>query len=144
MSELYDKSIIKLELDQVLSMLADHAQSHEGKQACLMLRPSTDLEEVRLLLDETTAASELSMHKGYPGFSGVVDVDASLERAERGGCLQPKELLQIAAVLRCARNVKAYTSQDEKPTVLNPFFLTLVPNKYFPSYTALAFKAGYT
>lgn len=130
MSELYDKSILKLELDQVLSVLADQAQSAEGKQACLMLRPSTDLEEVCLLLDETTAASELSMHKGYPGFSGIADVDASLERAERGGCLQPKELLQIAGVLRCARNVKAYTSEDEKPTVLNPFFMTLVPNKY--------------
>ena len=130
MTELYGKSIIKLELDQVLSMLADYAQSSEGKKACLSIQPTSDIEDVRFLLDETTVASEMSMHKGYPSFSGAVDVNASLERAERGGCLQPKELLQIAGVLRCARNVKSYVSEDEKQTVLDKYFTMLVPNKY--------------
>ncbi|MBQ5608063.1 MAG: endonuclease MutS2, partial [Oscillospiraceae bacterium] len=80
--------------------------------------------------DETTAAAALSTGKGYPGFSDVRDVSASLDRAERGGTLQPKELLHIAGVLRCARNVKAYVSEDEQETVLTPLFQMLVPNKY--------------
>ena len=130
MSELYEKSLQKLELDHVLAMLADCAGSTDGKQACLQLRPETDLEAILAMLDETTAATELSIRKGYPGFSGVKDVDASLERADRGGSLLTKELLSIAGVLRCARTVKAYIAEDEAPTVLDSLFHMLTPNKY--------------
>ncbi|MBQ8359232.1 MAG: endonuclease MutS2, partial [Oscillospiraceae bacterium] len=104
MSELYEKSRLKLELDRVLSMLADCAGSIDGKAACLALMPSSDLEQVQQWLAETTAASTLSTQKGYPGFANVKDVTASLDRAERGGTLQPKELLEVAGVLRCTRS----------------------------------------
>ncbi len=130
MSELYEKSLQKLELDQVLVQLAECAGSLEGKEACLRLRPQSDLEEVQQLLEETTAASDLCTRKGNPNFAGVKDVSASLERAERGGTLQPVELLAIAGVLRCARNIKGYVSEDEKSTVLDPLFAALTPNKY--------------
>ncbi len=130
MSELYDKSLIKLELDQILQQLSGYAGSAEGKRACLSLRPSSDLESVQFLLEETTAASELCTRKGNPSFSDVKDITASLERADRGGCLQPKELLSIAAVLRCTRTIKSYVSDDDKATVLDPLFRMLTPNKY--------------
>lgn len=130
MSELYEKSLLKLELDQVLALLAECAGSSEGKDACMHLKPTSDLEDVQLMLDQTTAASELCTRKGNPNFSGVRDVSASLERADRGGSLQPKELLDIAGVLRCARTVKSYTAEDEKSTVLDPMFQALTPNKY--------------
>lgn len=130
MSELYEKSLLKLELDQVLELLAQCAGSVEGKQACRNLRPSSDLEQVQLMLDQTSAASDLCTRKGNPGFSEVRDVSASLERAERGGILQPLELLHIAAVLRCARNIRGYVSEDDKPTVLDSLFRALTPNKY--------------
>ena len=130
MSELYEKSFVKLELDQVLAMLAESAGSEEGKAACLRLRPISDLEEVQILLDQTTAASDLCTRKGNPAFSGVSDVSASLERADRGGTLQPAELLKIAAVLRCARNIRSYCDEEEKATVLQPLFQALCPNKY--------------
>ena len=84
MSELYTKSQQKLELYRVLEMLSACASSPDGKSACLALTPSTDIDEVQQWLEETTVASNLSTHKGYPGFSGVVDVTASLDRAERG------------------------------------------------------------
>ena len=130
MSELYEKSLAKLELDKVLEMLAECAGSEEAKTACRGLRPVSNLEDVKARLAETTAASDLSTKKGYPGFGDVKDVSASLERADRGGCLQPKELLEIGGVLRCARTVKSYVAEDEKPTVLNPLFGALTPNKY--------------
>ena len=56
MSELYEKSLIKLELDQVLELLAECAGSSEGKDACRRVRPSSDLEDVQAMLAETTAA----------------------------------------------------------------------------------------
>ena len=130
MSELYEKSLLKLELDKVLEMLAACAGSTEGKAACLRVRPLSDLEDVQALLDETSAASDLCTRKGNPAFGDVNDVSASLERADRGGSLQPVELLRIAGVLRCARNIKGYVSEDEKKTVLDPLFAALTPNKY--------------
>ena len=130
MSELYEKSLLKLELDKVLEMLSACAGSTEGKAACLRVRPVSDLEDVQALLEETTAASDLCTRKGNPAFGDVRDVSAALERADRGGSLQPVELLRIAGVLRCARNIKGYVAEDEKKTVLDPLFAALTPNKY--------------
>jgi len=129
MSELYDRSIGKLELDHVLERLADCANSEIGKTACRALRPTSDLEDVNNMLAQTTVASDLCAKKGNPSFSGVADVNASLDRAEKGGSLQPKELLKIAGVLRCARNAKAYADEAEV-SVLNVYFNGLTANKY--------------
>ena len=130
MSELYEKSLLKLELDKVLEMLAERAGSLAGKERCMQLRPTSDLEDVQALLDQTSAACDLSTRKGYPGFSEIRDVKDSLDRADRGGALSPKELLRIAGVLRCARTVKGYTAEDEAPTVLDGLFKCLTANKY--------------
>ncbi len=130
MSELYEKSLLKLELDQVLEQLAACAGSVGGKEACLRVRPVYDLEDVNLMLEQTTAASDLCTRKGNPVFGDVTDVSPSLERADRGGSLQPIELLRIAGVLRCARNIKGYMSEDDKATVLDALFSALTPNKY--------------
>ena len=130
MSELYEKSLGKLELDQVLQLLSQCAGSLGGKEACLLVRPSSDLEEVEMMLAQTTAASNLCTKKGNPVFGDVTDCAASLERADRGGCLQPAELLRIAGILRCARNIRGYISEDEEPTVLDVLFKALTPNKY--------------
>ena len=130
MSELYEKSLIKLELDQVLQLLAQCAGSAGGKEACLRIHPVSDLEDVELMLQQTSAASDLCTRKGNPVFGDVTDVSASLERASRGGSLQPKELLRIGGILRCARSVKGYVAEDEKQTVLDVMFRALSPNKY--------------
>ncbi len=130
MSELYEKSLQKLELDQVLQRLSACAGSEGGKAACLLLRPTSDLEEVTLLLQQTTAASDLCARKGNPVFGDVTDVSSSLERAERGGTLQPKELLRVAGILRCARTIQGYVSPDDPKTVLDSLFRSLTPNKY--------------
>lgn len=130
MSELYEKSLVKLELDQVLELLAECAGSEGGKTACRALRPSADLEEVNELLEQTTAAADLCTRKGNPVFGDATDVSASLERADRGGSLQPIELLRIAGVLRGARQLKSYTAEDDKATVLDPLFTALTSNKY--------------
>ena len=130
MSELYEKSLRKLELDQVLELLAECAGSLQGKDACRNLRPTSDLEDVQMMLAQTTAASDLCTKKGNPSFGEVRDVSASLERADRGGTLQPVELLHIASVLRCARTIKGYVSEDDPATCLDVYFQALTPNKY--------------
>ncbi len=130
MSELYEKSTGKLELDRVLEMLASCAGSEDGKSACRALRPVTDLEEVQERLAQTTAAATMSAVQGSPSFCDVKNVDSSLERADRGGSLSTTELLRIAGVLRAARTVKSYWSEDQQDNCLKPLFQALTPNKY--------------
>ena len=130
MQSLYDKSQQKLELDQVLTLLSQCADSADGKLSALQIRPTSDLEDVLALLDETTAAASMCTRKGNPYFGDISDVSFSLERAQKGGCLQTTELLSIGGVLRRTRTVKSYISEDDDPTVLDAFFSALCPNKY--------------
>ena len=130
MSALYEKSLQKLELNAVLQLLADQACSEEAKARCMQLAPLTDVDDIRQLQAQTTAACKLVVQKGSPGLGGVKDVSASLARADRGGCLSAGELLKIAGVLRCARQVKNYAETDAVSSVLDHYFLELTANKY--------------
>ena len=131
MSELFEKSIRTLELPAVLEKLAAKAVSQAAKDRCLKLTPSTDVEEVLRLLDETDAAKErLGLH-GSPSFSGVKDVSAALTRADHGGMLNTRELLDIAGVLTASRRVSDYDAQRQgEETVLDRLFTSLHTNKY--------------
>ncbi len=130
MSELYYKSMEKLELGRVLDMLSQCAGSQDGKAACLSLQPTSELDDVQELLKETTDACAMSAVQGNPSFSDIKNVDAALERADRGGSLSTTELLRIAGVLRGARTVKSYWNEDDAPNSLTPLFQMLTPNKY--------------
>ena len=130
MSELYEKSLKKLELDLVLSKLADCAVSAEAKDRCMALRPLNDREDIVALQEQTSAACRLITLRSSPAFQEVRDVRASLDRADRGGSLNPKELLAIAGVLRCARGAKEYYDGACANTVLDWMFAALTPNRY--------------
>ena len=124
MDELFEKSIRTLELPQVLALLADRATlSSAARERAPALQPATDAEDVRRLQEETSAACLLLGLQGSPSFAGVKDVSASLLRAERGGMLNTRELLDIAFLLRAARRVKAYRGEEsDRDTVLDGMF----------------------
>lgn len=127
---LNEKSLLKLELPAVLSLLAQQAVSHAAKEKCLALAPLTDADDIRHLQEETTAACKLISLYGSPSFSGNANVSDSLSRADKGGRLSPAELLKIASVLRCARTAKNYTDSDSTDTILDSLFARLTANKY--------------
>ena len=131
MNELYQKSFQTLELDRVLSLLADACATEAGKDLAKALIPATDADDVTKLLQETTDACHMVERKGSPAFRDVKDIKPSLERADRGGALNTRELLRIAAVLRSARNVKEYGEGDGAAAgCLDAYFWALIPNKY--------------
>ena len=131
MADLFEKSIETLELPRVLALLADQAVTQEGKERALALRPETDPEEVERLLKETTAAVEKMVLRGSPSFTGIRPVAGSLQRADMGGSLNTRELLDIAAVLAAARSAKDYGAGDEgEKTPIDVFFHALHPNRF--------------
>ena len=131
MSELFDKSIRTLEVPGVLQMLSRHAVSAEAKERALRLRPETEPEEVLRLLDQTDAARAMIGLRGAPSFSGVKPVAEALDRADRGGSLNTRELLTIADLLTAARRAKEYFNADAaEKTAIDHLFLSLHGNRF--------------
>ena len=131
MSELFDKSIRTLELPRVLQKLSDQAVSAEAKERALRLRPETETEEVLRLLDQTDAARQMIGLHGSPSFSGVKPVAEALDRADRGGSLNTKELLTIAGLLTAARRAREYFNDEAaEKTAIDHLFLSLHGNRF--------------
>ena len=131
MSELFDKSIRTLELPAVLAMLADQTNSAEARERALATSPRTAVDEVERLQGETDAAREMIGLRGSPAFSGIKPVGESLYRADRGGTLNTRELLDISGVLRCARRVKEYWNDDGgERTAVDSLFRSLRGNRF--------------
>ncbi|MGM9537056.1 MAG: endonuclease MutS2, partial [Candidatus Onthomonas sp.] len=130
MTDLFEKSIHTLELPQVLELLAHQAVSEAAQERARKLRPSVDAEEVALLQAETSAARSMMDLGHTPGFGDLRPVEAALQRASLGGALNPRELLDVGGVLRCARNAQACLGDGEHKTCIDQLFRSLNPNKY--------------
>lgn len=131
MTELYEKSVKTLELPAVLGLLSKEAVSIPAKETVLTLNPSDSEYEVKRRLGETTAAKTMMVLKGSPSFGGVRDVRSSLSRANIGGMLNTRELLDIAGVLQSARTVRAYAGGDNcGRSDIDFLFSSLMANKY--------------
>ena len=131
MNTLFEKSIRTLELPVVLEMLASLPVSDAAKEKCRGLSPVCQLEEAVRLQEETQSARERLGLYGSPSFSGVKDVSRALNRADHGGVLNTRELLDVADLLTASRRVAEYDRdrQGEK-TVLDHLFSALHTNKF--------------
>ena len=129
MSELFEKSMATLELPRVLELLSGCAVTDEGRERARELRPMDDIDDVKRAQEETTAAVKLLVLRGTPGFAGIKPVAASLQRADMGGSLNTRELLEIAAVLRAARTAADYGAGEEK-TPISHLFRALTTNRF--------------
>ena len=127
----FEKSLTTLELPAVLAMLAAEAVSEPARERARELSPSVNETEVRRRLEETSAAKTMMVVRGSPSFSGVKDVRASLARADLGGALNTRELLDIARVLQCARLVRGYLADDSVgKTPIDHLFSALHANRF--------------
>jgi len=95
-----------LEFDKILARLSRHAAFSGGRELALALEPATDVAAVLRRQRETAEARRLLQMKPRTGLQGAHDVRPLAEKAARGGILLPEELLNIAATLECARDLK--------------------------------------
>lgn len=126
-----DKNFKTLELDLILEKLADECSCDDAKELALALKPSTDMSEAELLLTQTEDAFSLLARFGGPSFSGLKNVNNPLHRANAGGSLNPKELLDIAYCLRSMRTLDEWHNHcSGVRTSLDFFFEGITVNKY--------------
>jgi DNA mismatch repair protein MutS2 len=126
-----EKILSTLEFDRIRELLADCAPTEGSRAMALALQPTEDIGRVLRRQRRTTDARHFADEKGAPSFGGVVDVSAACERAEKGAILNPRELLDIANVLRVARTLLDYgTSNITFTSTLVELFERLLPNRH--------------
>ena len=137
----FDKSKKILEFDKILSSVASHAATEGAKKAILETIPSTDAFTVLRLQKETTDAKELSVKKGRPPFGGAKDITEALDRAKKEAILSPRELLDIAYLLRTVSSLKRYYSGNGDNNSLNIYFVSLLENQFLEKKITTAIVA---
>ena len=130
----YDKHAKSLEFDKVLERLADFTGCDDARYNAMHLRPETNLDLARSLLNQTVDAHMLLARFGGPSFGGLKNVNNALSRANAGSVLNTRELLDIGGVLRVIRTLSQWRASNAGvQTVLDPLFNALVPNKFLES-----------
>lgn len=120
-----------LELDKILSMLANETSIPDAHDLALKIEPCWGLFEVQELLNQTVDAHMLIARYGAPSFGGISNVANALRRAQAGGCLSTLELIKIAQALRVIRSIKEWRNKSASvKTAIDNHFESLTTNKF--------------
>ncbi len=126
-----NKNYRALELDKILDMVAAETTCDDAADLARAMEPQASPAQARYLLEETDAAFVLMAKFGGPSFYGLKNVSNPLRRAQAGGVLGMKELLQVAGTLRAIRALQSWHDKSAgMRTPLSDRFGVLSPNKY--------------
>lgn len=97
-----DKTLKSLEFNKVIETVSTYAVLSTSKEFLREEKPKTDYSEVKFILDKTREAYNLYIN----GVKGVIyfdEITEELERSKKNATLSPKELLNVARLLRSSR-----------------------------------------
>lgn len=119
-----------LEFDKILELCSEHAICEQAKEMISQLQPHTTYQAACFALEQTGAANQMSVQYGNPGIVAVHPCEEPLKKASVGAMMSMKELLQIASLLRCTRNLITWRRQFEnQQTVLDGIFEAFCANQ---------------
>ena len=127
-----EKSFKVLEFDKILEKLSEYTSSEAVKDRILHLEPFKNIDEAKNAQRETTEALLALLRRGSPPVSlSVANITGSVKRADIGGVLNPKDLLEISRVLYVSRKIKAYLNDaGEDALILNTIKESLIIHKH--------------
>jgi DNA mismatch repair protein MutS2 len=114
-----EKSLRVLEFNKVKEEIKRYALTGASKDTIDELVPYGNIHEVKEHLQETKEALFLLMKKGAPPFEGMYDVREAVTRAEKGGTLNPGQLLRIGNMVRCARRFIDFIKRKDEEEAYN-------------------------
>jgi DNA mismatch repair protein MutS2 len=109
------RSIALLEFPLVRQRLADLTAFGPSRRLAEVLEPSPDPVVVGRGLDETDQVRALLEQRSDIGIGGARDIGPAIGRADRGGRLEPAQLLEIATTLEAASRLAAVLADDRRP-----------------------------
>ena len=100
-----ERTFRTLELGKVLERLAANTSFSLSREAALALRPATALSTVQELQHQTAECVRLLDMGVDVSMGGAHDIRPAVTRAERGGALDPAQLLDVRSTLECAERI---------------------------------------
>ena len=125
-----EKTLTTLEFDKIRELLANVCPTDGSAALARALCPDDRGEIVARRQRRTTDARKLYDAKGTPPFGTVRDPADTCERALKGAVLTPRELLDIALLMRSARSLLDYIRSNKLfDTSLDEIFERLMANR---------------
>ena len=109
------RSITILEFPLIRTRLADKTSFPPSRRLAEALTPETDPVLVARGLDETDQARELLSERAGVGIGAARDIGPAVERAARGGRLDPAQFLELAETLDATARLQTSLSDDRRP-----------------------------
>ena len=104
-----------LEFPLVRERLAAHTSFPPGRRLAEALEPSAEPVIVARGLDETDQARGLLSERPGVGVGGAHDIGPWIDRASRGGRLDPAHFLELADTIEAATRLRAALAEDRRP-----------------------------
>jgi DNA mismatch repair protein MutS2 len=109
------RSTILLEFPLVRERLAGHTAFGPSRRLAEAINPETDPVLVARGLDETDAARALLEERPGVGIGAAKDIGPAVERAARGGRLDPVQFLDVAETLDAAARLGTALGEERRP-----------------------------
>lgn len=122
-----DKYCKAIELNKILERLAQLCACADSHALALAIEPERDFDEVKRLMRFTVDANTLTNRYSTPSIGSLINCESPLKRAQIGARLSPRELLDIARILRALETIERWRNQLEgEATSLEPLLESVV------------------
>ena len=111
------KYLEKIEYNSIKQKLETYCKTYIGKEMCKSLMPFSKEKEIEKALKQTSDAVLLLYKKGTPPIAEIDNVELHIKRLENTDFLTAKQLLDLAHILKMAREIKLYFSNVDENNV---------------------------
>lgn len=108
-----NKTMEKLNYTKLKELVKSYCVSSLGKELIDKLKPSLDIKQVNRRLEETSEGRRLLDASYHIPLEGVFNINPLIEKMDKGGVLEPSELVTIGDFLRGCRKIKNFIKDKE-------------------------------
>ena len=108
-----NKTMEKLNYTKLKELVKSYCVSSLGKELIDKLKPSSDIKQVNRRLEETSEGRRLLDASYHIPLEGVFNINPLIEKMDKGGVLEPSELVTIGDFLRGCRKIKNFIKDKE-------------------------------
>ena len=104
----WEAALAALEWGKMISRLRSHAASDPGKDLCAALAPGTDLDAIRISLEENRDGRRMLAADGPLPLEGLKEILPETEKAVKGASLSSIELLLVGQTSRTGERIRKF------------------------------------
>lgn len=108
-----NKTMEKLNYTKLKELVKSYCVSSLGKELIDKLKPSLDIKQVNRRLEETSEGRRLLDASYHIPLEGVFNINPLMDKIEKGGVLEPSELVTVGDFLRGCRKIKNFIKDKE-------------------------------